>query len=219
MGTELSRATAVVVFARAPRAGATKTRLIPALGAEGAARLHARMVEHAVRTAADASVGPVTLACAPDAAHPLFSALAEETGCALETQAPGDLGARMHAALSAALRTAPAAILIGSDCPSLTAACLADAAARLLAGDDVVLGPALDGGYVLVGCRQPRPALFRDIPWGGPEVLARSRDRLREAGLRWSELAARGDIDEPGDLVRLPAGWLAAGEAAAAGRG
>ena len=207
--------TAVIVFARAPRAGATKTRLIPALGGEGAAHLHARMVGQAVRTAAAAALGPVTLCCAPDTDHPLFTGLATETGCALAVQAEGDLGARMAAALSTSLATSPAALLIGSDCPALTSSRLAAAAARLRAGDDVVLVPALDGGYVLIGCRSPQPSLFRDMPWGNAEVLERTRGRLREAGLRWSELDALADIDVPADLARLPAGWLPVGPRAA----
>ena len=193
--------TRIIVFARAPVPGEAKTRLIPALGAEGAARLHARLVERTLATACAAGVGAVELCCAPDATHPFFAACAARFGVALTAQGAGDLGARMHRALAAGL---PAA-LVGSDCAAMTPDYLRAADAALRDGCDLVLGPAEDGGYALVGANRLSPGCFEHIPWGGPDVMATQRLRLRACGLRWTELAPLWDLDRPGDLERLRA--------------
>jgi len=195
--------TAILVFAKAPVQGEVKTRLIPALGAAGAAALHERLVDRALATAAAAAVGPVELCCAPDARHPALAPLARRHGAALGEQGPGDLGDRMHGAFSRALAGAPAAILIGSDCPALTPEHLRAAVAALAAGEDAVLAPAEDGGYVLIGLAHPERSLFERIAWGGPTVLAETRGRLAAAGLRWREIATLWDVDRPEDLDRL----------------
>jgi rSAM/selenodomain-associated transferase 1 len=135
---------AIAVMARAPVAGQAKSRLIPALGAKGAAALQARLIERTVATAASAGIGPVTLWTTPDETHPLFGALRRQFGIALARQPDGDLGARMHAAIAAA---GCAALVIGTDCPALSADHLHLAAATLR-NYDVVVIPADDGGYV-----------------------------------------------------------------------
>lgn len=191
--------TRIIVFARAPVPGEAKTRLIPVLGAEGAARLHARLVERTLATACAAGVGAVELCCAPDATHPFFAACAARFGVALTAQGAGDLGERMHRALAGGLP----AVLVGSDCPSITAEYLHEAARALVAGYDAVLGPAEDGGYALVGANRLNPGCFEHIPWGGPEVMATQRLRLRACGVRWAELTPLWDVDRPGDLERL----------------
>jgi uncharacterized protein len=192
----------LIVFAKAPVPGAAKTRLIAALGADGAARLHARLVERALETACAAHLGPVELCCAPDRAHPFFAACAAPFGAALTDQGTGDLGERMHRALAAGLP----AVLIGADCPAMTPEYLRDGAGALAAGYDVVLGPAEDGGYVLIGANRTRPDAFARIGWGGPDVMAEQRARLREGGWRWSELAPLWDVDRPEDLARIRSG-------------
>lgn len=201
------RGTALLVFARAPRPGRTKTRLIPALGARGATRLHQRMVEHAVREATASGLGPVVLLGAPNCRHGFFVTLRDRHGCVLQSQSGGDLGARMHAALREALASSESAILIGSDCPLLGAADLLAANASLNAGADVVLAPAVDGGYVLIGMREAHAAAFADIAWGTGTVMAQTRVQLSAAGLEWRELPERSDVDEVGDLRHLPADW------------
>ena len=188
----------VVVFARAPVPGRAKTRLIPALGAEGAAELAARLTEHSLRAAKAARLGPVELWGAPDASHRFFAECARRYGVALRPQVRGDLGSRMHRALAAGTP----AILIGSDIPAMTAAYLR-AAARALGRADVVLGPAGDGGYVLIGMNRAQPSLFRGMAWGGRSVLAQTRRRILRAGLRAQELAPLFDVDRPEDLARL----------------
>ncbi|HET9043439.1 MAG TPA: TIGR04282 family arsenosugar biosynthesis glycosyltransferase [Burkholderiales bacterium] len=189
----------VIVFAKAPVPGAVKTRLIPALGAAGAARFHEWLVERALETACAARLGPVELCCAPDRAHPFFAACAARFDVSLTDQGTGDLGERMHRALAAGLP----ALLIGADCPAMTPEYLRDGAGALTAGYDVVLGPAEDGGYVLVGASRIRPDAFARIRWGGQDVMAEQRERLRSIGWRWQELALLWDVDRPDDLERV----------------
>lgn len=198
----------ILVFGRTPEPGRVKTRLEPALGAAGAAALYRFMLGHVLATAAAAGLCPVELWLA-DAPGPatdgagFIKGLAAEHGVAVRRQAGADLGERMHAALAEALEGADAAVLVGSDYVDLEAAELAAALAALGGGADAVFTPVEDGGYRLVGLRRPRAGLFRDIAWGGPEVMAQTRGRLGAAGLEWRELPMGWDVDEPADLARL----------------
>ena len=191
-------------MARAPQPGAAKTRLIPALGAVGAARLQRRFTLQALVEASRAATGGVILWGAPHCQHRFFRALRRRLAVELRSQSEGDLGARMAAVFAA--YSGPV-VLIGTDCPVLLAAHLV-AAARVLRGDgngpnDAVFVPADDGGYVLVGLRRPQPRLFEGIDWGSERVMAQTRERLSELGLRWLELPTLWDVDRPGDLLRL----------------
>lgn len=198
--------TAVIVFAKAPVAGAAKTRLAPALGAEGAAALAACMLRHTLAQAVQAGVGPVELCGAPDAAHPALVDAAVPLGVALTSQGDGDLGQRMHRAFRRTLIQHDRALLIGTDAPALDAAMLRDAAARLC-DHDAVFVPALDGGYALVGLLQADERWFAEMTWSTCFVMDETRRRLRAAGVRWAELPPVADIDEPQDLAHLPADW------------
>jgi uncharacterized protein len=193
----------IAVFARAPEPGKVKTRLIPALGAAAAAELQRRLSLHALETAIASGIGPVELWCAPDADHPFFIDCSRRFAVALFPQGRGDLGERMSRALEAMLGTGERAILIGSDIPSLTPQYLCDADAALEEGCDAVLGPAEDGGYVLIGLRRAAPALFDNMPWGSPAVCAQTRARLENMRLRYRELPSLWDLDRPEDLARL----------------
>jgi rSAM/selenodomain-associated transferase 1 len=192
---------AIAVLAKAPIPGFAKTRLIPVLGDDGAARLQARLIERAVATACAAGVGPVTLWATPDPTHAIFQALRTRHGVALATQGDGDLGARMLAAIAA---THGPALVIGTDCPALTADHLRTAAAVLRNGGDAVVFPAEDGGYVLIGTQRPLPALFADMHWSTAGVMAETRQRLKMAGVSWQEPVTLWDVDLPADLQRLP---------------
>jgi uncharacterized protein len=203
----LNSSTALIVFAKAPVAGQVKTRLIPALGAAGAAALAGRMLAHALDAAMSAGFGHVELCAAPDARHPALARWAGLPGLALTDQGEGDLGHRMQRALTRALRHHPRALLIGSDVPALDGHCLAQAAVAL-AEHDAVFVPTLDGGYALVGLCRPAPQLFAGLAWSSPQVMAQTRAMARQTGLRWAELPAVTDIDEPADLSHLPVGWL-----------
>jgi len=192
----------IAVFARAPVAGAAKTRLIPAIGAQAAARLHRKLVLQTLRTAYSAKIGPVTLWAAPDTEHHFFKALMNH-GVTCRNQSDGDLGERMQHALSST-RPWPT-LLVGSDCAPLRAEHLIAAADVLRAGNDAVFLPAEDGGYVLIGLNaEADPALFENIPWGSAEVMRVTRSRLAELDYSWVEPVTLWDIDEPADLKR----WL-----------
>lgn len=186
----------IAILSRAPVPGQTKTRLIPALGAEGAADLHRRFLHATVRTTLQANLGPVTLWCTPDTSHPEFAACAALSPLTLRQQADGDLGQRMLATVKGST------LIIGTDCPALNPAHLQQAA-YALTENDAVLIPAEDGGYVLIGLRQTEPAVFADMTWGCPTVLEQTRQRLRNTGLSWRELPVLWDVDEPADLTRL----------------
>ena len=196
----MNKPVAVAILAKAPIAGFAKTRLIPVLGARGAAVLQERLVERAVETACAAAIGPVTLWATPDESHPVFQSIGARLGITLARQADGDLGARMLAAITAANTCV---LLIGSDCPALTLEHLRTAADVLRDRAPAVVIPAEDGGYALIGMRTPEPALFSDMPWSTPLVMNETRRRLRTLGLTWHEPVTLWDVDLPQDLERM----------------
>lgn len=198
----------VIVMAKAPGPGGAKTRLIPALGAVGAAKLADRLLSHAIEQALASGLGPVHLCCAPDASHPAFQRCAASQRVRLSVQVDGDLGARMHHAFERTLADDDRALLIGTDAPGIDARCLREAAAALDTHDAVFV-PAHDGGFALVGLRYPMPMLFDSMVWSTPQVMHDTRARLHAHGVRCVELAPVNDIDEAADLVHLPPGWLA----------
>jgi hypothetical protein len=193
----------LIVFARAPVPGRVKTRLIPSLGTAGAAALYKQMVLHILSIAIDANVGLADLWCTPSLKHPFFLECAQKFQMNLFNQIEGDLGSRMAHALNETLKRASQALLIGTDCPSLTVGDLREAADALQHGIDAVIGPAEDGGYVLIGLRQYVPDLFTRISWGTGSVLDQTRDRLRGLAWKWHELSRRWDVDRPEDVERL----------------
>ena len=201
--------TRLIVMAKAPEPGAVKTRLIPALGADGAARLAERLLERAVDAAIASRLGEVVLACAPDTAHPAFAVQEVRRGVMLHPQGEGDLGRRMQRAFDEAFASGvEGALLIGTDVPALDAATLRRAHEVLRAADAVFV-PAHDGGYALIGLRRHAPPrLFDAMPWSTPAVMALTRERLAASGLSHAELPAVHDIDEPADLAHLPPGWM-----------
>jgi hypothetical protein len=189
---------AVAVMARAPQAGRAKTRLIPLLGAEGAARLQGWLLARTLATVRAAAVGPLRLWWDGEAA-----AADGLDADATYPQAAGDLGERMLAAF----RRAPPAggqLLIGTDCPAMAPDTLR-AAAAALRDHEAVLVPAEDGGYVLIGLRRAAAEVFAGVDWGSARVLAQTRARLAALGWRWLELPALWDIDRPDDFARLAA--------------
>lgn len=196
------------VLAKAPLPGLAKTRLAPALGAAGAAHLAERLLDHTLTEAAAAGFAALRLLGSPDARHP---ALARHAAVAeLGAQCDGDLGARMRQALIDGLARQPAALLIGTDAPALDRHRLREAAAALQT-QDAVFVPALDGGYALIGLSARAggvpAALFEGVAWSTAAVMQETRQRLRQLGRGWVELAPVADIDEPADLCHLPPGW------------
>jgi uncharacterized protein len=184
----------VIVFTRAPVAGAVKTRLIPHLGAEGAANLQRRLIRRALATAE--ALGPVELHCT--APHAWLRSL----GVPLRLQRGRDLGERMYHALKQHRR----AILIGADAPDLQPADLRRALRWLQAGTDVVLAPAEDGGYALVAAGRADRRIFDGVRWGGADVLAQTLVKISKLGLRYRLLRTVWDVDRPEDVERIR--WL-----------
>ncbi|NOY83096.1 MAG: DUF2064 domain-containing protein [Kiritimatiellaeota bacterium] len=193
--------TRLVVFSRFPRTGACKTRMIPALGAEEAAQLQRGMTEHAFNTACElrrirnAEIEVRFTGGDPDEFQSWLGDNALYT-----PQGDGTLGDRMRRAVRDAFaRGSAGTVIIGADCPGVTAALLGQAF-DALSGNDLVLGPALDGGYYLIGMSRPIPDLFRIMAWGSATVLEESLARARRAGLAVRLLPALGDVDRPEDL-------------------
>ena len=191
-------AVAVAILAKAPVPGRAKTRLIPAIGAHAAAVLQERLTERAVETACAADVGPVTLWCSPTLDQASFQELAWRFPVVLKQQPDGDLGDRMLGAIAA--QNGPT-LVIGTDCPALGAEHLR-AAAQALDDADIVLIPAEDGGYVLIGARAVHLELFSGIAWGTPKVLTETRARTTALGLKTVELPTLWDVDTEADLAR-----------------
>jgi len=193
----------ILIFAKAPVPGQVKTRLIPVLGPEGAAALQARLLRDLiVRLGAPPPV-PLELWCAPNSTHPLFQELACCHPLTLHRQLGRDLGERLRNAACDASRRAAHLILIGADCPLLDGEYLQRALLLLANGQDAVLGPAEDGGYVLLGLRCAAAPVFTEMPWGSERVAALTRERFARLGWRWAELPTLWDLDRPEDLVRF----------------
>ncbi len=194
----------ILVFTRAPVAGKAKTRLIPELGPARAARLHAQLVHLTLGKVTEGQSDPVQLWCSPRQDHLFFKQCRAAYGVSLHDQSGNDLGERMCNAFDQALLDYDWALMIGTDCPDLSSEDFKRARQSLDEGIDVVLGPAADGGYYLIGLQRSQPELFTNIPWGGPRVLSCTQTRLRELGLSGAELDQRHDLDRPGDLKRFP---------------
>jgi len=195
----------ILIFAKAPEPGRAKTRLIPALGAARAAEFYGELLESTVKRLSAAGISPLHCCCTPDTDHPVFQRLAIDFGVKLEVQVGDDLGARMEYAARKALAEADSVTLIGGDCPLLEPLHLTQTLKWLQQGEDAVLGPAEDGGYVLLGLKRVDRALFQQIPWGGERVLDLTRRRLKILGWSWRELELLWDLDRPEDLERYAA--------------
>lgn len=185
----------LVLFARFPIAGTCKTRLIPALGASGAARVHRLLTERTMSTLRSSGC-PVTLAHTGASRADFIRWLG--TGFELVDQVEGDLTAK----LLAMLYPAPV-IFFGSDTPDLDERHVT-AAIRGLESHDVVIGPAEDGGYYLIGLRHALPELFIDMPWSTAKVLPETLTRLERTRIEPLLLETLADCDRPEDLVRWP---------------
>jgi rSAM/selenodomain-associated transferase 1 len=196
----------LLILSKAPDAGAVKTRLIPLLGAAGAASFYAELLHTCIDRLVAADLCPVHLWCTPTTSHPFFTGCAQHYGVTLQQQPAGDLGQRMDHALERTLQQCGSAVLVGADCPDLAIDDIEAALRALEQGADVVLGPARDGGYYLVAMRNRHAFLFEDMPWGSASVLGLTESRLRAHGLNWHLLALRRDLDTPEDYVE----WMAA---------
>lgn len=192
----------LILFTRFPVPGKVKTRLIPALGPEGAAALHRRLVLRTLRTA--------KAACQAHGVDLEIRFAGDDSGAMehwlgfqwrFRAQCAGDLGQRMAGAFADSFAEgSPATVIIGSDCPNLTAQGLAEAFSALRA-QPAVLGPATDGGYYLIGLTRPMPELFQGIAWGTDVVLEQSLNRFSQQGIAPVLLKPLGDVDRPEDVI------------------
>ena len=195
----------ILVFAKAPRAGSAKTRLIPALGTQGAARLARHMLDDALARAHAAALGPVTLLVTPDD-DPFWDRYEMPPGAARIGQGDGDLGGRMARAAERTLARGESVLLIGTDCPALDVSILRRIAHEM-AHADAVLVPAHDGGYVALALHRFDASIFSGIEWGTASVADATRVRLVRLGWTVRELPALQDVDEPEDLRHIPPAW------------
>jgi uncharacterized protein len=195
-----ARVTRIVIFAKEPIAGRVKTRLIPALGAEGAARLAAEMLARTLEEAAATRLA-VELCGEPDPA----GWREPPSAVRLTAQGTGDLGERLARAAERVLGKGDRILLIGTDCPGLDRARLS-AAATALDRHDAVIHPTYDGGYALLGLRRFDPSVFEGIAWSSDKVASQTVARIETLG--WSLLIGEKlrDVDEPADLFPSPLG-------------
>lgn len=192
----------IMLFCKAPIPGQVKTRLIPALTGEEAAQLHCELTEKTLQTATQNQLCEVCVWCTPTIDHPFFAMMAQVYSVGWQLQQGVGLGERMHHAFGQALARFSSAIIIGCDCPSLTSDDLEQVLGQLTQGKPCVLGPTEDGGYVLIGLKQPQPALFDNMPWGTGEVLGLTRAKLQSLNLGHHELNTQWDLDTADDLRR-----------------
>lgn len=192
---------AVGVFARAPVPGKAKTRLAPAIGATGSARLQSHLIEKTLTIVCGNPRARATLWIRGDTQHPHILACGHRFNLPVREQVGHNLGARMHAAFVAMLSNYPRAMIVGVDNLTLTGNLLLEVD-EMLRKVDVVVQPAVDGGYTLIGLSRPRANLFKGIPWGTQDVMRLTRERIATEGLRSSELNPTWDLDTPTDLGR-----------------
>ncbi len=199
---------ALFIFLRYPQAGKAKTRLIPELGRAGAARFYRLMTEHVCREMKSISndTRRILAYFTPEQFAPQIQSWLGEN-FPLKAQPSGDLGQRLDYAFDAAFDSGDSRVVaVGTDCVSLDGATVIKAFEALKTSDAVV-GPAEDGGYYLIGLSRRVPGLFEDIPWSSDSTLNATKRRLIESNATFEELHSLSDIDEPRDLLNLPADW------------
>ncbi len=192
------------MLGRAPVCGQAKTRLIPALGAKGAAAAQAALLTHVVSIARDwceeEEQRRFRLWCSPDNRHPFFSQLAPDHQT--RNQFDGDLGQRLLQIVQSELTSVEGVILLGGDGVSVSRQLLSQVESALLEVP-VVMAPAEDGGYILLALKQLSADLFSGISWGSDQVVAESRQRLKKLGWQWREFPGQWDVDRPVDWQRF----------------
>jgi len=196
----------IIIFAKAPKPGFAKTRLIPALGMQGAAALARRMLLHTVRSALKAQIGPVELCVTPAIGDKAWRGIYLPQGIEISDQGEGDFGARLARAARRRIEQGEQVILIGTDCIELTPQLLEEARQRLF-DHDATIHCAADGGYALLGLDCFDPALFANIPWSTDAVAVSTLGQIARLGLSVYVGQMLHDVDEPRDLRWLPENW------------
>ncbi len=196
----------IIIFAKAPYPGFAKTRLIPALGREGAAELARQMLFHTLQEAMAAAIGPVELCVTPSIENAAWQGIQLPSCIEISGQGEGDLGVRLARAARRGIGQGQSVLLIGTDCMEMSAALLREAAQALFEHDAVIHGTT-DGGYALLGLRQFNPSLFSGMPWSTDAVAHATLARLGQLGWLVHIGQVLHDIDEPQDLKYLPGQW------------
>ncbi len=198
--------TRIVIFAKAPQPGFAKTRLIPALGRQAAADLARRLLERTLHIAVAGQIGVVELCGTPDMTDPAWQTVSIPASVQRTNQGEGDLGERLARAAKRVVENGEAVLLIGTDCPELSAEILQQAA-NALHSNDAALFPTVDGGYALLGLTQFHPSLFEQIAWSTRTVAFETLCRIGALGWSVQNHSMLHDIDEPADLKWLPQDW------------
>lgn len=198
----------IIVFAKAPFAGLAKTRLIPALGAAGAATLAKQMLLHTLREALAANIGSVELCATPAIEDTAWRDVVLPAGIEISLQGDGDLGARLARASQRALTRGESVLLVGTDCVEMSADLLRGAARNLL-DHDAVIHRTRDGGYALLGLNQFHALLFSNMAWSTDAVASATLSRIGQLGWSVHVGAMLHDVDEPQDIKYLPENWRA----------
>lgn len=193
--------TRIIIFAKQPIPGYVKTRLMPVLDAQKCAQLSEKLCQHTIDVAVTAGY-PIHLFCDPTPEHTFFLRNQRQYDLHLHQQCGENLTQKLQAAFRLLFTSAQRVIAIGSDCPVMTSTYL-QAAVDGLEHAEVVLGPAEDGGYVLIGMRQFYPELFEDIPWSSERVLQVTQERIQSQNLSYLELPILWDVDTSDDFARL----------------
>ncbi|MDD4979510.1 MAG: TIGR04282 family arsenosugar biosynthesis glycosyltransferase [Gallionella sp.] len=196
----------IIVFAKAPQPGFAKTRLISALGAEGAAALAKKMLLHTLHEAIAAKIGTVELCATPHIDEAAWRGVAPPLGIEISDQGEGDLGARLALATERSLTRGESVLLVGTDCVEMSADLLRETS-RNLFEHDAVIHCTIDGGYALLGLTKFNSILFHNIPWSSDAVASATLSRIGQLG--WSVHVGQmlHDVDEPQDLKYLPERW------------
>lgn len=198
------RAGLLGVFAKVPEPGRVKTRLVPALGERGAVELAWAFLHDTLETVKGCRRGETVLLISPDAAPLRLFATAGAAAPHVLDQGSGDLGVRLERFFTHALARHPWAIALGTDSPGMPASKLDEAIDALeTSSAQAVFGPALDGGYYLLGVKAIAPRMLGDVRWSTSAALIDSERALARAGLSSCRISAWFDVDEPHDLVRL----------------
>ena len=192
---------AVLVFAKAPLAGKVNTRLIPDIGVDAATELQAELIHSRLKSLQEENLCATQLWCAHDIQHAFFQGCRTQYNIELYEQSGCDLGERMSSAIEQSLRNFKRVVLIGTDAPSLIIKHI-EAAVEQLGKNDVVIGPADDGGYVLIGMSKHSEAIFQTVEWGTDRVLDETRVNIKENELSCFELESCWDIDRVEDYLR-----------------
>jgi len=200
------RPTRIIIFAKAPEPGFAKTRLIPVLGAQGAADLARQMLLHTLDVALAANIGTVELCATPALDDAAWSMVALPAGFEITAQGEGDLGARMARAARRVIEQGERVLLVGTDCVEMSAELLQQAR-QALDDHEAVIHCTADGGYALLGLTRFNPFLLNDIPWSTDEVASLTIARIGQLGWTLHVGQMLHDVDEPQDLNRLPPHW------------